>query len=116
MNLLDNSVTYPKDSRWHISFSINVTCISNLKCKYPIELKYKILTTLSNLNNNIPIDQPILTRYKAMHETKSPHMNHIHQYKSHTTIDLDLQSLYSISKERYYNNRVTTSYSSQAPS
>ena len=24
-------------------------------------------------------------------------MNHIHQYKSHTTIDLDLQSLYSIS-------------------
>jgi hypothetical protein len=32
-----------------------------------------------------------------MHETKSPHMNHIHQHKSHNTIDLDLQSLYSIS-------------------
>ena len=32
-----------------------------------------------------------------MHENISPHMDHIHQYKSHTTIDLDLQSLYSIS-------------------
>jgi hypothetical protein len=49
------------------------------------------------LNNNIPINWTIPTSYKAMHETKSPHMNHIHQHKSHNTIDLDLQSLYSIS-------------------
>jgi hypothetical protein len=46
----------------------------------------------------------ILTSYKAMHETKSPHVNHIHQYKSHNTIDLDLQSLYSISIRKYYND------------
>jgi hypothetical protein len=46
----------------------------------------------------------ILTSYKAMHETKSPHVNHIHQHKSHNTIDLDLQSLYSISIRKYYND------------
>jgi hypothetical protein len=46
----------------------------------------------------------ILTSYKAMHETKSPHVNHIHQHKSHNTIDLDLQSLYSISIRKYYNS------------
>jgi hypothetical protein len=46
----------------------------------------------------------ILTSYKAMHETKSPHVNHIHQHKSHNTIDLDLQSLYSISIKKYYND------------
>jgi hypothetical protein len=46
----------------------------------------------------------ILTSYKAMHETKSPHVNHIHQYKSHNTIDLDLQSIYFISIRKYYND------------
>ena len=46
----------------------------------------------------------ILTSYKAMHETKSPHVNHIYQHKSHNTIDLDLQSLYSISIKKYYND------------
>ena len=49
------------------------------------------------MNNNIPINWTIPTSYKAMHETKSPHMNHIHQHKNHNTIDLDLQGLYSIS-------------------
>ena len=56
------------------------------------------------MNNNIPINWTISTSYKAMHETKSPHVNHIHQHKSHNTIDLDLQSLYSISIKRYYND------------
>ena len=49
-----------------------------------------------------------------MHETKSPHVNHIHQYKSHTTIDLDLQSLYSISIRKYYNDRVCSKLFSQS--
>ena len=31
-------------------------------------------------------------------------MKHIHQHKSHNTIDLDLQSLYSISIKKYYND------------
>jgi hypothetical protein len=56
----------------------------------------------------------ILTSYKAMHETKSPHVNHIHQYKSHTTIDLDLQSLYSISIRKYYNDKVCSKLFSQS--
>ena len=56
------------------------------------------------MNNNIPMNWTILTSYKAMHETKSPHVNHIHQHKSHNTIDLDLQSLYSISIRKYYND------------
>jgi hypothetical protein len=51
----------------------------------------------------------ILTSYKAMHETKSPHVNHIHQHKSHNTIDLDLQSLYSISIKKYYNDSMQQS-------
>jgi hypothetical protein len=49
-----------------------------------------------------------------MHETKSPHVNHIHQYKSHNTIDLDLQSLYSISIRKYYNDRVCSKLFSQS--
>jgi hypothetical protein len=56
----------------------------------------------------------ILTSYKAMHETKSPHVNHIHQYKSHTTIDLDLQSLYSISIRKHYNDKVYSKLFSQS--
>jgi hypothetical protein len=56
----------------------------------------------------------ILTSYKAMHETKSPHVNHIHQYKSHNTIDLDLQSLYSISIRKYYNDIVCSKLFSQS--
>ena len=49
-----------------------------------------------------------------MHETKSPHMNHIHQHKSHNTIDLDLQSLYSISIRKYYNDIVCSKLFSQS--
>jgi hypothetical protein len=56
----------------------------------------------------------ILTSYKAMHETKSPHVNHIHQYKSHNTIDLDLQSLYSISIRKYYNDIICSKLFSQS--
>jgi hypothetical protein len=36
-----------------------------------------------------------------MHENISPHMDHIHEYKSHTTIDFDLQSLLFHSMRKY---------------